>query len=110
MAYDTVLAERIRPLLTGLASVTEKKMFGGICHLLGGNMFCGVYKDFLILRLGEEESKKALRLPFVRLFDITGKPMKGWVMVEKAGFKSDDALKAWLAKAKEFVNTLPSKG
>jgi len=84
-------------------------MFGGVCHLLDGNMFCGVYKGFLILHLGEEESGSALKSPFIRPFDITGKPMKGWVMVEKTGFKSDKALKDWLVKAKDFVSTLPSK-
>jgi hypothetical protein len=72
-------------------------------------MFCGVYKDFLILRLGEENSKDALNLPFVRLFDITGRPMKGWVMVGRGGFKSDDELRAWLNKAKEYVKTLRLK-
>jgi hypothetical protein len=85
------------------------KMFGGVCHLLDGKMFSGVYKDFLILRLGEEGSKEALELPFVRPFDITGKPMKGWVMMEKEGFKSDNVLSAWLNRAKEFVKGLPSK-
>jgi TfoX/Sxy family transcriptional regulator of competence genes len=110
MPYDEEIENRINKAISRWKNTESKKMFGGICHLLGGNMFCGVYKDFLILRLGEEESKKALRLPFVRLFDITGKPMRGWVMVEKAGFKSDDTLKAWLAKAKDFVGTLPSKG
>lgn len=76
----------------------------------GGNMFCGVYKDFLILRLGQDESKKALELPFVRPFDITGKPMKGWVMVEERGIDSHEVLKYWLVKAKKFAQSLPSKG
>ena len=84
-------------------------MFGGICHLIHGNMFCGVYKDFLILRLGEGQAKKALELPFVRPFDITGRPMKGWVMVAGEGFHSDQELEAWLNKAKDFAETLPSK-
>jgi len=84
-------------------------MFGGVCHLLNGNMFCGVYKDFLILRLGEKNSNKALALPFVRPFDITGKPMKGWVMLEQDGFQVDDDLTSWLNQAREFVSSLPSK-
>lgn len=73
-------------------------------------MFCGVYKDFLILRLGQDESKKALELPFVRPFDITGKPMKGWGMVEERGIDSHEVLKYWLVKAKKFAQSLPSKG
>ena len=110
MPYDEEIEARINKVISGWENTDSKKMFGGICHLLRGNMFCGVYKDFLILRLGEEESKGALKSRFVRPFDITGKPMKGWVMVGKAGFKSDDALKAWLVKAKEFIGTLPLKG
>jgi TfoX/Sxy family transcriptional regulator of competence genes len=86
-----------------------KKMFGGICHLLNGNMVCGVYKDFLILRLGEEESVRALKQSDTRPFDITGKPMRGWVMVEARGFKTDEKLKSWLIKARTFVKTLPPK-
>jgi len=110
MPYDEEIEDRIGKVVSRWKNTQSKKMFGGICHLLDGNMFCGVYKNFLILRLGEKESKESLSLPFVRPFDITGKPMKGWVMVEKEGFKSDDVLKAWLGKAKEYVGSLPPKG
>ena len=72
-------------------------------------MFCGVYKDFLILRLGKDNADRAFRLPFVKPFDITGRPMKGWIMVEQHGFNDDEELKAWLNQAKEFVSTLPPK-
>ena len=58
---------------------------------------------------GEKTAKKALELAYVRPFDITGRPMKGWVMVSGQGFKVDLDLKTWLNKAKEFVKTLPSK-
>ena len=84
-------------------------MFGGVCHLMNGNMFCGVYKDFLILRLGEEKANEAMAMPFVKPFDITGKPMKGWVMVGQDGFRADDDLRSWLNQAKEFVSSLPCK-
>ena len=109
MPYDEEIEGRIGKVISRWNNTQARKMFGGICHLLGGNMFCGVYKNFLILRLGEKESRESMSQPFVRSFDITGKPMKGWVMVEKEGFKSEDVLKAWLAKAKEYVGTLPSK-
>jgi TfoX/Sxy family transcriptional regulator of competence genes len=109
MPFDEEIENRIGKAISRWKNTQAKKMFGGVCHLLDGNMFCGVYKEFLILRLGEEVSRGALKSPFVRPFDITGKPMKGWVMVEKEGFKSDDALKDLLAKAKEYVATLPTK-
>ena len=109
MAYNEDIEARIERIIAGWENTAQKKMFGGVCHLLDGNMFGGVYKDFLILRLGENQSKIALEFPFVRPFDITGRPMKGWVMVEGEGFRSDRELEAWLKKAKTFAETLPSK-
>lgn len=109
MPYNEEIEGRIKKVVSKWKDTSDKKMFGGVCHLLDGNMFSGVYKDSLILRLGEENSKDALKLPFVRPFDITGRPMKGWVMVEEGGFKSDDALKIWLNKARKYVRTLPLK-
>ncbi|MFH1008622.1 MAG: TfoX/Sxy family protein [Candidatus Latescibacterota bacterium] len=87
----------------------HKSMFGGVCHLLHGHMFCGVYRDFLILRLGEANANKTLALPHVKPFDITGKPMKGWVMVAQAGFPADHDLVNWLNQAREFAGALPPR-
>ena len=84
-------------------------MFGGVCHQLNGNMFSGVYEDKLILRLGVAEAEIALQQKDVFVFDITGRPMKGWVMVKQSGFATGDALRSWLDKAKRFVETLPPK-
>ena len=109
MPYDEGLEDRIKKVVSKWDQTEAKKMFGGICHLLHGNMFCGVYKDYLILRLGEEKAAMALESPFVKPFDITGRAMKGWVMVEDKGFTTDDQLKAWLNQAREFIETLPAK-
>ncbi len=109
MAFNQEIEARVSRIVSSWKNTDAKKMFGGVCHLLDGKMFSGVYKDFLILRLGEKGSKDALELPFVRPFDITGRPMKGWVMIEMEGFKSDNDLSAWLNRAKEFVKGLPSK-
>jgi TfoX/Sxy family transcriptional regulator of competence genes len=109
MGYDQDIENRINPLISRWKNAESKRMFGGVCHLLKGNMFCGVYKDFLILRLGEKGSEEAMKSPFTRPFDITGKPMKGWVMVEKQGIAKDEELEGWLKKARDFVNTLPAK-
>jgi len=106
MPYDEALEARIKKIVSKWKNTDNKKMFGGVCHLLNGNMFSGVYKDSLILRLGEGTSREALKLPFVRPFDITGRPMKGWVMVKKEGFESEDELVAWLNQAKNYVRTL----
>ncbi|NIQ39731.1 MAG: RNA methyltransferase [Proteobacteria bacterium] len=109
MPYNEEIEARIKRIASGWKDTTDKRMFGGVCHLLKGNMFCGVYKDFLILRLGEKDAETELESPFVRPFDITGRPMKGWVMVGRDGFKSDQELEGCLKKAKEFVAKLPSK-
>ena len=109
MPFNEEIEARIKKITSGWQNTDHKNMFGGVCHLLNENMVCGVYKDFLILRLGEENANKALALPFVRPFDITGKPMKGWVMVEQDGFRTDEGLTNWLNQAKEFVSSMPSK-
>ena len=109
MVYKEEIEIRIKKIVSGWKNTEDKKMFGGICHLQNGNMFCGVLKDFLILRLGPDNAEDALKLPHVRPFDITGRPMKGWVMVAEDGFKGDKELKSWLNQTKRFVETLPSK-
>jgi TfoX/Sxy family transcriptional regulator of competence genes len=109
MAFNQEIEDRVSKIVSGWKNTGAKKMFGGVCHLLDGKMFSGVYKDFLILRLGEEGSKEALELPFVSPFDITGRPMKGWVMMEMEGFKGHNDLNNWLNRAKQFVKGLPLK-
>lgn len=109
MAYNEELDRRIKKIVSRWKGTNDKKMFGGVCHLINGNMFCGVHKDFLILRLGEDQSSDALKQPYARQFDITGKPMKGWVMIANDGYKTDADLKAWLDQAKAFAKSLPAK-
>jgi hypothetical protein len=84
-------------------------MFGGVGFLLGGNMCVGVWKEFLIVRVGPEAHEECLAEPGAKEFDITGRPMSGWVMVAPEGFETDDELKGWVAKATRFVQSLPAK-
>jgi len=109
MAYNEQIEQRIQQAIKGWQNTTHKKMFGGVCHLLNGNMFCGVHKDYLILRLGAEKGGAVLKRKHARPFDITGRPMKGWVMVSEQGFASDADLADWLALAREFADSLPPK-
>jgi TfoX/Sxy family transcriptional regulator of competence genes len=109
MPYNKEIDARIIKIIGRWKNMAVKKMFGGVCHLLGGNMVCGVYKDFLILRLGEKEALAALNQPHTKPFDVTGKPMKGWVMVDGVGFITDAELQNWLNKARDFATTLPPK-
>ena len=109
MAFNEALAERIRQRLARRKNVEEKKMFGGVGFLLHGNMLVGVWKDSLVVRLGEKEGEEALKEPHVKEFDITGRPMKGWVLVEPQGVEDDDQMSAWIQRAVKFVGALPAK-
>ena len=109
MAFSESLATRIRDALARKKNIEEKKMFGGIGFLLNGNMLVGVWKDSFIVRLGPDQGEDALLEPHVKVFDITGKAMKGWAMVEPEGVENDDQLKDWIQRAKKFVGKLPGK-
>jgi hypothetical protein len=109
MAFDEALADRIRKGLSRKQGITEKKMFGGIGFLLNGNMCVGVWKESLIVRLDPDNTDDALKEPFVKEFDITGRPMKGWVLVGPEGIRDDGQLKDWIGRAGKFVGKLPKK-
>ena len=109
MTYSESLASRVRDVLAGRRWITEKKMFGGVAFLLHGNMCVGVWQTSLIVRLGPEQAATALTKPYVVEFDVTGRPMKGWAMVEAEGVDTDQQLRSWIEKAVEFVEGLPRK-
>jgi TfoX/Sxy family transcriptional regulator of competence genes len=109
MAYDEELAQRIRDSLQEIPALVEKKMFGGIGFMLRGNMACGVNGDVLIVRVGPERYEEALATPYARVFDMTGRPMKGWVTVAPAGIAADDELERWVWQGVDFAMSLPEK-
>ena len=107
MAYDLKLAERIRSELDGIHFV--EKMFGGVGFLLSGNIACGVNKNDLIVRVDPEKHSVLLKKPHAKPFDLTGRPMKGWLLVTPDGCKTDKQLGAWVKEGVEFALTLPAK-
>jgi hypothetical protein len=109
MAYDSGLAARLESLLAGRPGFASKKMFGGIGWMLNGNMCVAVWKDRLIARVGGDTEKKARSNPHTKAFDITGKPMKGWIMVAPGGIDKDRDLEKFVRLAQTFVQTLPKK-
>jgi TfoX/Sxy family transcriptional regulator of competence genes len=109
MAFDERLAERIRGSLGRRKGLAEKKMFGGIAFLLNGNMCVGVHKSELIVRLAPEETDAALAQAHTRRFDLTGRPMKGWILVEQAGLKTEAKLSKWVQVAAKYAGSLPTK-
>lgn len=108
MAYDLKLAERIRSQLDEVP-VVEKKMFGGVGFLVHGNLACGVNKDNLIVRVDPQKHAALLKKPHAKPFDLTGRPMKGWLLVEADGCKTDKQLSTWIKEGVDFASTLPAK-
>ncbi len=109
MAFDEGLAHRVGELLRNQPGFVEKKMFGGVGYMLHGNMACGINKNNLIVRVGPDKYEAALERPYTTVFDITGRPMKGWVLVEPPGFESDEMLKEWVQQGIDFALSLPPK-
>lgn len=109
MPFDQDLARRLREQLSGRTGVTEKAMFGGTAFLLHGNLCVGVIRDSLVARVGPERFPDAIDRPGARPFDLTGRPMSGWVMVAPPGYPDDGALAGWVAEALEYVSTLPAR-
>ena len=109
MAYDEDLATRVRSILEGRPDLVEMKMFGGVGFLLRGNMACGVHGPNLIVRVGPDNYERALAIPVTQEFDITGRPMKGWVSVIPQGIALDEDLRVWVQQGVQFALTLPAK-
>lgn len=108
MAYDLQLSARLQRALKN-HPVAEKKMFGGVAFLLNGNMLVGVHGDNLIARVGPDKYEACLLRPHTKPFDMTGRPMTGWVEVLPMGCARDEDLEPWVTICLEFVTTLPKK-
>lgn len=109
MAYDEGVAQRLREVFVDRTDIVEKKMFGGIAFMLSGNMCCGVVNEALMARVGPGRYEQALARPHAKEMDFTGRPMKGFIYVEPAGFESDSDLRTWVSLCEEFVGSLPPK-
>lgn len=108
MAYNQNLVEQIRSE-SGERPIVEKKMFGKVGFLINGNLACGVHKQGLIVRVHPEKFERLLRKPGTRMFDITGRPMKGWIIVDPKGCQTAKQLAAWIREGIEFAGSLPPK-
>jgi TfoX/Sxy family transcriptional regulator of competence genes len=109
MTYSEPLAARLRAILISTKGLEEKKLFGGVGFLVRGNMACGVHGDELILRLSDSDYAAVMKTRHARAFDIGGRPMKGWVLVAKDGYKSEATLKSWVQRAVSCARSLPAK-
>jgi TfoX/Sxy family transcriptional regulator of competence genes len=96
MAYNEKLAEKIRTSLAGIRNVKEKKMFGGIAFMVNEKMCVGVDKDDLILRCVPEQTEELLTKKGARIFNLTGKPMTGWLLIGPEGTSGKNNLDYWI--------------
>ena len=104
MSYDETLAARIRRCLAARTDVVEKKMFGGLCFMVGGAMCCGLTKTDFMVRVGPDRYSDALAQPHARPMDFTGHPLKGMVYVGPEGLRTASALARWVQRGLEFVS------
>jgi TfoX/Sxy family transcriptional regulator of competence genes len=108
VAYDERLAARVRALLGNRTDVSERKMFGGLTFMIGGNMCCGVNRNELIVRLDPDREHEALAEPHARPMDFTGRPMRGFITVRRDGLKGVQ-LNRWIERAVARADALPRK-
>jgi TfoX/Sxy family transcriptional regulator of competence genes len=109
VAYDEGMAERVRSVLAARRDVVEKKMMGGICFMVNGSMCCGVSASSLMVRVGRDAYPRMLAEPHVRPLEFAGRRPAGFVLVDRAGCRTDAALATWIRRGVEFVSTLPAK-
>jgi TfoX/Sxy family transcriptional regulator of competence genes len=102
MAYDEKLAERMRESLAHLSPIVEKEMIGGLSFLYKGKTLVGIIKDEMMCRIDPASHDAAVEQPGCRIMDFTGRPMKGWVMVDASGMKTKKQMDAWIALALEY--------
>ena len=109
MPYDASLERRIDGLTAQLGPVTKKKMFGGVGYLVNGNMCFGIHKDRLILRTSAEAAEELLRDEHFKVFDMTGRPMPGWLSISPEAAKSDGQLLSILRQGFQYAEKLRAK-
>jgi hypothetical protein len=108
MAFDDALAERLRDVLAGKDAV-EKRMFGGLCFMVGGNMACGILKSDLIVKVPKDQHAAMLARPGARPFDFTGKPMAGILFVAGDAVTDDAKLREWVDVGLRTAASAPPK-
>ena len=109
MAFDEGLAHRVRTLTQDESSMSERKMFGGLCFMVDGNMCFGVLGEEIMVRVGPDSYEASLALPHAREMDFTGRSMRGMVYVDSDGVSEDEDLQAWLDRGLRCARSLPPK-
>jgi TfoX/Sxy family transcriptional regulator of competence genes len=110
MAYDEDLANRIRELIAGEPDVTEKRMFGGLAFLIGGNMSVAASgRGGLMVRVDPEETDELVAKPHAQRFVMRGREMQGWLRVDDEGVRTKRQLEPWVKRGVAYARSLPAK-
>jgi TfoX/Sxy family transcriptional regulator of competence genes len=109
MAFDERVAQRVREILADECPAKERRMFGGLAFMVNGHMCCGIVGKDLVVRVGADAYEEALSQPHARAMDFTGRPMKGFVYVSPAGYRTKSTLRSWIKRSLRFVISLPRK-
>ena len=102
MAYNDKLADRIREQLADLPNIKEKEMMGGLTFMVNDKMCIGIIKDEMMCRIAPEMQSIALEKQGCRIMDFTGRPMKGYVMVDETGMKTQKEFSYWINLCLDF--------
>jgi TfoX/Sxy family transcriptional regulator of competence genes len=109
MGYNRDLEDRIDRLIGELGVIDRKKMFGGVGYLINGNMCFGIHKESLVVRISPDKAEELLRSEYATPFDMTGRPMKGWVLVSPDIVETDEQLMSMLRLGFDYAKTLAKK-
>ena len=111
MAYDEHLAARIRSAIEGEADLSEKKMFGGLAFLIGGNMAVAASgQGGLLVRADPDSSETLLASKGVQPMEMRGRQMQGWLRVDDDAVRTKRQLERWVRVGVGYARTLPAKG
>jgi TfoX/Sxy family transcriptional regulator of competence genes len=110
MAYDELLAQRIRDVVAGEPGLTEKRMFGGLAFLVHGNMAVAASgQGGMLLRIDPADVESLTSRPHVRRFEMRGRAMDGWLQVHEEAVELDDELRRWVDIGLTYARALPGK-
>jgi TfoX/Sxy family transcriptional regulator of competence genes len=110
VAYDEDLANRIRELIAADLDVTERRMFGGLAFLVGGNMSVAASgQGGLMVRVDPEDTDALVTKPHAQPFEMRGRPMQGWLRVDAEGVRTKRQLEPWVKRGVAYARSLPSK-